>query len=189
MQKELREKFRDYATSGRLYRFDETFIETQQEYIALVHKYNKTHPARHHAKQKILKTLFGAVGQNLNILAPLYANWGINTYWGDNCYASYSLTLVDDCEIHIGCNVILGPNVTLCAVGHPLDPTTRLDSVAFGFPIVIEDNVLIGANATILPGVTIGKNSVICAGSLITKSIPSNCVADGKPGIVVSHIK
>jgi acetyltransferase-like isoleucine patch superfamily enzyme len=53
-----------------------------------------------------------------------------------------------------------------------------LDVVA---PIQIGNNVFLGFGVTILPGVTIGDNVVVGAGSIVTRSIPSNCVAAGIP--------
>ena len=48
-------------------------------------------------------------------------------------------------------------------------------------PIKVGNNVLIGYRAIIMPGVTIGDNVVIGAGSVVTREIPSNCVAVGTP--------
>ena len=48
-------------------------------------------------------------------------------------------------------------------------------------PIIIGNNVWIGAGAIIMPGVTIGDNTVIGAGSIVTKDIESNSVAYGNP--------
>lgn len=48
-------------------------------------------------------------------------------------------------------------------------------------PIRVGSNVLIGYRAIIMPGVTIGDNVVIGAGSVVTRDIPSNCVAVGTP--------
>lgn len=55
-------------------------------------------------------------------------------------------------------------------------------------PIVIEDDVLIGAYCTVLKGVTIGARSVIGAGSVVVKSIPSDCIAAGNPCKVIKQI-
>ncbi len=55
-------------------------------------------------------------------------------------------------------------------------------------PISIENNVWIGEKATILKGVSIGENSVIGAGSVVTKSIPANCVAVGSPAKVIRRL-
>ncbi len=51
-------------------------------------------------------------------------------------------------------------------------------------PIIIDDNVLIGANAIILPGVHIGSHSYISAGSVVTRSIPPNSIVSGNPAKV-----
>ena len=55
-------------------------------------------------------------------------------------------------------------------------------------PIVIEDNVFLGANVVVKKGVTIGENSVIGMNSIVTKSIPANCVAVGNPCKVIKQV-
>lgn len=52
-------------------------------------------------------------------------------------------------------------------------------------PVKVGNNVFIGFRATIMPGVTIGDNVAIGAGSVVTKDIPSNCVAAGIPARVI----
>lgn len=52
-------------------------------------------------------------------------------------------------------------------------------------PIVIEDHVFVGTRSIILKGVTIGARSIIAAGSVVTKSIPADCVAGGNPCKVI----
>jgi len=55
-------------------------------------------------------------------------------------------------------------------------------------PINIEDDVLIGTRCIILKGVTIGARSIIAAGSVVTKNIPSDCIAGGNPARVIQYI-
>lgn len=55
-------------------------------------------------------------------------------------------------------------------------------------PIVIDDDVLIGANSIILKGVHIGSLSVIGAGSVVTGNIPAHCVAAGNPAKVIKFL-
>ena len=55
-------------------------------------------------------------------------------------------------------------------------------------PVTIEDDVWIGANCIILKGVTIGARSVIGAGSVVTKSIPADCIAAGNPCRIVKSL-
>ena len=65
-----------------------------------------------------------------------------------------------------------------------VDMANRVDR-----PIVIDDDVLVGAFAIILKGVTIGARSVIGAGSVVTKDIPADCVAAGNPAKVIKQLR
>lgn len=55
-------------------------------------------------------------------------------------------------------------------------------------PIIIGNDVLIGTGCTILKGVKIGDNTIIGAGSVVTKDIPSNCIAAGNPCKVIKML-
>ena len=48
-------------------------------------------------------------------------------------------------------------------------------------PVIVGDDVLIGANAVVLEGVEIGKNAVIAAGAVVVKDVPENAVVAGVP--------
>ncbi len=61
-------------------------------------------------------------------------------------------------------------------------------SIIKSAPISIEDDVWIGANSIILKGVTIGARSIIGAGSVVTKSIPADCIAAGNPCKIIRQI-
>ena len=70
-----------------------------------------------------------------------------------------------------------------------ISPGLRADLIMFkDFKNFKVDNVWIGGSVTILPGVKIGDNVTIGAGSVVTKDIPSNCVAVGNPCKVVKSI-
>ncbi len=55
-------------------------------------------------------------------------------------------------------------------------------------PIVIDDDVWIGARCQVLKGVHIGARSIISAGSIVTKDIPADCIAGGVPAKVIKQI-
>lgn len=91
-------------------------------------------------------------------------------------------------RIEIGNNVLFGANSTITDTDwHGIHPGSRRESGATA-PVIIEDNVWVGLNATVLKGVRIGKNSIIGAGSIVTKSIPANVIASGQPAIVIRNL-
>lgn len=55
-------------------------------------------------------------------------------------------------------------------------------------PVVIEDDVLVGANAVVLEGVRIGKGSVVAAGAVVTVDVPENSVVAGAPARVIKTV-
>ena len=66
---------------------------------------------------------------------------------------------------------------------------TDINNTIQSVPISIEDDVWIGTNCIILKGVTIGARSVIGAGSVVTKSIPADCIAAGNPCKVIRTLQ
>jgi carbonic anhydrase/acetyltransferase-like protein (isoleucine patch superfamily) len=102
-------------------------------------------------------------------------------------------------RITIGSRVNIGGDCILMDTdAHNLDYRVRAsremigkfskDSVtAASAPIVIEDDVLIGTRCIILKGVTIGARSIIGSGSVVTKSIPADCIAAGNPCRVIRY--
>lgn len=93
-------------------------------------------------------------------------------------------------SITIGNHVLVGSGAIICDTdAHPVSPEERRKGGKGACaPIVVEDDVFIGARAIVLKGVTIGKGSVIGAGAVVTKSIPSRSIAVGNPAHVVRHI-
>ena len=181
--------WREKVNGGGIYFYtDEGFAAEQQACMELLYDYNHTRPGEIEKREELLQQFFGGMGKGLYIEPPLHANWGRNTFWGDDCYANFNLTLVDDAEIHIGSHVLLAPNVVIATAGHPIHPELRRQTAQFSLPVHIGDNVWIGAGAVILPGVHIGENSVVGAGSVVTKDIPANAVAVGNPCRVVRYI-
>ncbi|HTF73777.1 MAG TPA: DapH/DapD/GlmU-related protein [Bradyrhizobium sp.] len=76
---------------------------------------------------------------------------------------------------------MIGPNVSIIASGHPVEPSRRR-AFTIAKPIVIERNVWIAAGATIIGGVTVGENSVVAAGFVVTKNVPPQYSCRRKPG-------
>ncbi len=52
-------------------------------------------------------------------------------------------------------------------------------------PVIVEDDVLIGANAVVIEGVRIGRGAVVAAGSIVIHDVPENAVVAGVPAKVI----
>lgn len=169
--------------SGELYDpGDAAVLRNQVECLERLYDFNATRPSELKKRQTLLKEMFAEIGNDCTIEPPLHANWGgHHVHFGKGVYANFNLTLVDDTHIYVGDHVMFGPNVTISAGTHPVDPELREKGIQYNMPVRIGKNVWIGSGAQILPGVTIGENSVIGAGSVVTKDIPANVVAIGNP--------
>jgi len=120
---------------------------------------------------------------------------------GDYCYFTNAVLLCEQ-ELRFGKYVVIGWNATIADTDfHPLDPAERIrDAIACSpqaqgqvrpeipcRPVVVEDDVWIGPNATILKGVCIGAGSWIEAGSLVTRDVPSGSRVLGNPAQIIGE--
>lgn len=76
-----------------------------------------------------------------------------------------------------GKNVHVGAGAVLAGVIEP--PSAS--------PVIIEDDVLIGANAVILEGVRVGKGALVAAGAIVTEDVPEGAVVAGTPARVIKQ--
>lgn len=106
-------------------------------------------------------------------------------------YAPDQLSLGSDIEIgefcvlrangglEIGDRVLIAAHATLTTRGHPT--TLPRWGVALDAPIVVEDDVWIGASAVVLPGVRIGRGAIVGAGAVVTRDVPPMTAVGGVP--------
>ncbi len=168
---------------------DEKLMQEQALCLEKLYDFNATRPSEFEKRIALLKEMFAEIGDNCYIEPPLHANWGgKHIHFGNNVYANFNLTIVDDTHVFVGDCTLIAPNVILATGTHPILPELREKGYQFNAPIKIGRNCWIGAGAIVLPGVTIGDNSVIGAGSVVTKDIPSNVVAVGNPCKVLRPI-
>lgn len=97
-------------------------------------------------------------------------------------------------KIIIGNNVLIGVGAQVRDTdNHSQNPQDRLIGLDWknkkNAPIVIKDNVFIGANCFIMKGVTIGENAIIGACSVITKNVPDEEIWAGNPAKMVRKKK
>ncbi len=175
--------------AGDLYIADdpELAIAARRAHL-LAREYESRYAVDREAAQKVLEELLGSVAPDVHIKPPFVVDYGSYITIGAGTFANYGLVALDVAAITIGQDVQIGPNVQLLTPTHPIDPELRRAKYEAAKPIVIGDNVWLGAGAIVLAGVTIGENSVIGAGAVVTKNIPANVVAVGNPAKVIRQI-
>ena len=107
---------------------------------------------------------------------------------GDHTRVGLHNTIIG--PVTIGCHVNLAQGITVSALNHNFaDSEKRIDEQGVSTsPVVVEDDVWIGANAVVLPGVRVGTHSVVAAGAIVTKDVPPHSIVAGVPAIVIKKI-
>lgn len=123
-------------------------------------------------RRALLAEIFGGpVPESLTVLPPFYCDYGLGASFGERVFVNQGCFFLDLGGITVGDRVMVGPGVTLSTAGHPVQPDERQDFITHA-PIVLEDDVWVGAAATITPGVTVGRGSVVGAGAVVAKDVP-----------------
>jgi len=89
-------------------------------------------------------------------------------------------------SIEIGARVLIGPYVFITDSDHCMVGRARISGAGMvSVPVVINDEVWIGAHVTILKGVIIGKGAVIAAGSVVNRDVPPFAIYGGIPAKMI----
>ncbi len=108
---------------------------------------------------------------------------------GDEVFINYGSSIAAQQRVEIGNHCSLGTYVLIMDNDfHQVDPELR-NVLPAAQPIILEDNVWLGARVIVLKGVRIGRDSVIGAGSVVTRDIPPYSVAAGVPARVIRAVK
>jgi acetyltransferase-like isoleucine patch superfamily enzyme len=122
---------------------------------------------------------------------------------GDYCYFT-NVVLLCELEVIVGNYVLIGWNATITDTDfHPIAPAARVaDAIACSplgkgrprplvarRPVVIEDDVWIGPNATILKGVRLGAGAMIEPGSVVTRDVPARARVIGNPAQIIGQVE
>ncbi len=123
-------------------------------------------------------------GKNVNIERGAQFAWDLRI--GDNSGVGVNALIAS--HVTIGNDVMMGPDCMLFTSNHGMQSTqipmwkqksTEPD------PILIGNDVWIGARVIILPGVTVGDGAVVGAGSVVTKDVPSYAIVAGNPAKLI----
>lgn len=159
---------------------------------------NRTDYADWDGKRRILREMFGSVGESVYVDIDFHCEYGRNIHVGDRVIINMNCTFVDNNRIDIGNDVLIASDVKIYTATHSIRAAERvfpgwqpdaglLLCRTYARPVLIEDNAWIGGGSILLPGVTVGARSVIGAGSVVTRDIPADCVAVGNPCRVIKR--
>jgi maltose O-acetyltransferase len=101
---------------------------------------------------------------------------------GKNCRFSNNISMIATESIEIGDGCLIGDLVSIMDSDfHGIAPAQRHSGSFKTAPVKLGNNVWLGSRVLVLKGVTIGETSVVAAGSIVTSSLPPNCIAAGVP--------
>ncbi|MFC5050671.1 acyltransferase [Rubritalea spongiae] len=132
------------------------------------------------------RRMFRSMGKDVKIGRGSYFGSGVDIEIGD--YSSFSIDSWISNDTVIGKDVMMGPAVMMLSGSHHferLDIPMREQGAPERRPIVVGDDVWIGARCIILPGVKIGSHAIVGAGSIVTKDVPEYAIVGGNPAKVI----
>lgn len=136
----------------------------------------------------LFSELFGyKVDSSFRCFPPFYTDFGKNIKVGKGVFINSGCCFQDQGGITIGDGCLIGHQVVFATINHDLEPDKR-GNMRFA-PIVLGNNVWVGAHATILQGVTIGDGAVIAAGAVVTKDVPPKAIVAGVPAKIKKFIE
>lgn len=124
--------------------------------------------------------------RSVNVPVELAASPGAELRIGEDCSINYGVSIGCTESIRIGARCRLGPYVMVVdsAFHELLNRSQRPPSQ----PVIIEDDVWLGAKCSVMPGVTIGRGAVVGTNAVVTRDVPPFSVVAGVPAKVVSQI-
>lgn len=140
-------------------------------------------------KASFLKLMGAKLGKSTIFYPGVWIENGRNLVVGDHVNFSLGVMVVSIGGVTIGDRVLIGYRSQIHSMNHtiPAGKSRIFDAGHTHAPVVIENDVWIGANALIMPGVTIGEGAVIGGGSVVTKDVMPYTVVAGVPARLIRH--
>lgn len=160
---------------------DPELAEDRRRCRRLTEELNATGVDEPYAREEILRSLLGSVGDGSEILSPFQCDYGYRIHVGANTFVNFGAIILDSAIVRIGDDVQIGPGVHLATPSHPLDPVQRRSNLECAEPITIEDGAWLATGVIVCPGVTIGAGSTVGAGSVVLSNLPARHLCVGSP--------
>jgi len=115
-----------------------------------------------------------------------YCGRGARLSIGDGSFLNYGTSIAAHGSVEIGRDCDIGQYaIIMDGDFHSPEDHRRAPEP---LPVVLEDDVWLGARVTVLPGVRIGRGAVVAAGAVVTRDVPPRTVVAGVPARVVRHL-
>ena len=134
----------------------------------------------------LCRQLFSACGKNVNVEAGAHFHSGRQVFIGSHSGLGLNAKIFG--TLKMGDHVMMGPDVVIISHNHNFD---RIDipmdqqGLVMGGPVVIGNDVWIGARVLILPGVHVGEGAILGAGAVVTKNVPDAAIVGGNPAKLI----
>lgn len=140
----------------------------------------------------LLKSLFlrlngACMGKRLDIYPGVWISTGKKLVIGDDVVLAKDVLITTKGGVEIGDRTMIGYGVKIISANHEVPPIGQPISRSGDIlePVIIENDVWIGANSVILPGSRIGQGVVVAAGSVVTKNLLSHGIYGGVPARLI----
>lgn len=148
---------------------------------ALCGRYNSPDISREERRAVMTELLGYELDGRAVINPPFRCDIGTNLHFGKTPRINSDCIFLDTTDITFGDFVMIGPRVTIITSEHDTSAEDRRNVKTVCKPVVIGNDVWIGACVTILPGITIGDGAIIGAGAVVTNDVPAGEVWAGVP--------
>ena len=139
-------------------------------------------------KSEIGKKLFKKTGENITIKHGAYFGDGSKIVMGE--YSQLGIDCKVENDLIMGDYVLMGPEVIIYSSMHEynnLEIPIMMSGAKEKKPVVIGNDVWIGARSIIMPGVKIGNHVIIGSGAVVTHDIPDYAVVGGVPAKIIKY--
>lgn len=142
-------------------------------------------------RRKLLRHYLRSIGDDMVMHDRCWLTNPENISFGSHCNFAKGVFITGGGGVTIGNYVGFGPDTKVWSVNHRFeDPDTPWQLQGYDkLPVVIEDDVWLGADCFVMPGVTIGRGAILSAGTILMKSVPPFAIVAGNPGRVVGWRK
>lgn len=137
-------------------------------------------------KMRELKESMHFCGRNVTIYPPVVFYGAEALDMGDDTSVAPYVHIWCGGRVIIGARCMIGSHTAITSLTHDYASPEMWKTIE-AKPVIIGDDVWIGAHAVIMPGVTVGNGAVIGAGSVVSRDVPEKAVVYGIPATIQGY--